>query len=72
MEPFELLEKAVAVFDELGIPYLVTGSVAAMAYAVGSTSHALICGTTVSKKANISARNAALSLSLNLGSFGPT
>ena len=32
MELFELLQKAVNVFDHLKIPYLVTGSVAAMAY----------------------------------------
>ncbi|MHB8893744.1 MAG: nucleotidyltransferase family protein [Candidatus Geothermincolia bacterium] len=32
MGPSELLEHVVAVFERLGIPYLVTGSVAAMAY----------------------------------------
>ena len=32
MGPHELLEKVVAVFERLGVPYLVTGSVAAMAY----------------------------------------
>jgi hypothetical protein len=32
MGPYELLQKLVAVFEDLGIPYLVTGSVAAMAY----------------------------------------
>jgi hypothetical protein len=32
MGPFELLEKIVEVFEHLEIPYLVTGSVAAMAY----------------------------------------
>jgi len=32
MGPSELLEHVVAVFERLGIPYLVTGSIAAMAY----------------------------------------
>ncbi|MDD5132808.1 MAG: hypothetical protein PHH44_09140 [bacterium] len=32
MGPLELLQKVVAVFEQLKIPYLVTGSVAAMAY----------------------------------------
>ena len=32
MELFELLQKVVEVFEDLRIPYLVTGSVAAMAY----------------------------------------
>ncbi|MBU1902376.1 MAG: hypothetical protein KJ573_02160 [Proteobacteria bacterium] len=32
MGPFELLEKIVKVFEHLQIPYLVTGSVASMAY----------------------------------------
>ncbi len=32
MEPFELLHKIVDVFERLSVPYLVTGSVAAMAY----------------------------------------
>jgi hypothetical protein len=32
MGPYELLERVVLVFDRLRIPYLVTGSVAAMAY----------------------------------------
>jgi len=32
MELFELLRKVVGVFERLGIPYLVTGSVAAMAF----------------------------------------
>ena len=32
MGPFELLQKIVEVFEQLQIPYLVTGSVAAMAY----------------------------------------
>jgi hypothetical protein len=32
MGPSELLEHVVSVFERLGIPYLVTGSVAAMAY----------------------------------------
>ena len=32
MGPYELLEKIVAVLDRLGISYLVTGSMAAMAY----------------------------------------
>lgn len=32
MGPFELLEKVAEVFERLQIPYLVTGSVAAMAY----------------------------------------
>jgi len=32
MGPFELLQKVVEVFENLRIPYLVTGSVAAMAY----------------------------------------
>lgn len=32
MGPYELLEKIVKVFEGLNIPYLVTGSVAAMAY----------------------------------------
>jgi hypothetical protein len=32
MELFEVLKKIVEVFESLGIPYLVTGSVAAMAY----------------------------------------
>jgi hypothetical protein len=32
MEPFELLHKMVAVLEGLSVPYLVTGSVAAMAY----------------------------------------
>jgi hypothetical protein len=32
VELFELLQKAVGVFERLGIPYLVTGSVAAMAF----------------------------------------
>ena len=32
MGPYELLEKVVTVLDRLHIPYLVTGSVAAMAY----------------------------------------
>ncbi len=32
MVPYELLERVVEIFDRLGIPYLVTGSVAAMAY----------------------------------------
>ena len=32
MVPYELLERVVAIFEHLGIPYLVTGSVAAMAY----------------------------------------
>jgi hypothetical protein len=32
MELFELLGKVVSVFERLGIPYLVTGSVAAMAF----------------------------------------
>ncbi len=32
MVPHELLERAVVVFERLGIPYLVTGSTAAMAY----------------------------------------
>jgi len=32
MVPYELLARVVAVFEHLGIPYLVTGSVAAMAY----------------------------------------
>jgi hypothetical protein len=32
MGPYELLEKIVAVLVRLRIPYLVTGSVAAMAY----------------------------------------
>lgn len=32
MGPFELLQKAVEVFEQLQITYLVTGSVAAMAY----------------------------------------
>jgi hypothetical protein len=32
MGPYELLEKIVDVLDQLGIQYLVTGSVAAMAY----------------------------------------
>lgn len=32
MGPFELLQKIVAVFEKLKIPYLVTGSVASMAY----------------------------------------
>ena len=32
MELFELLRKVVSVFERLGIPYLVTGSVAAMAF----------------------------------------
>lgn len=32
MVPYELLERAVAAFERQGIPYLVTGSTAAMAY----------------------------------------
>ncbi len=32
MGPYELLQKAVEIFERLHIPYLVTGSVAAMAY----------------------------------------
>ncbi len=32
MELFEFLKKIVGVFEQLGIPYLVTGAVAAMAY----------------------------------------
>lgn len=32
MGPYELLERIVLVLDRLHIPYLVTGSVAAMAY----------------------------------------
>jgi hypothetical protein len=32
MGPYELLEKVVEPFERLDIPYLVTGSVAAMAY----------------------------------------
>lgn len=32
MEPYELLEKVMAVLERLGIPYLVTDSVASMAY----------------------------------------
>ena len=32
MVPYELLECVVAIFERLGIPYLVTGSTAAMAY----------------------------------------
>lgn len=32
MGPYELLEKIVHILDHLDIPYLVTGSVAAMAY----------------------------------------
>ena len=32
MELFELLEKIIEVFENLSIPYLVTGSVASMAY----------------------------------------
>ena len=32
MVPYELLERVVAIFERLGIPYLVTGSIAAMAY----------------------------------------
>jgi hypothetical protein len=32
MDPYELLEKAVEILERLAIPYLVTGSVAAMAY----------------------------------------
>ena len=32
MGPYELLEKLVEVFERLSIPYLVTGSIAAMAY----------------------------------------
>jgi hypothetical protein len=32
MVPYELLERVVGIFERLGIPYLVTGSVAAMAY----------------------------------------
>lgn len=32
MVPYELLERVVEIFERLGIPYLVTGSVAAMAY----------------------------------------
>ena len=32
MVPYELLERVVAIFERLGIPYFVTGSVAAMAY----------------------------------------
>jgi hypothetical protein len=32
MDPFELLESIAKKLDQLGIPYLVTGSVAAMAY----------------------------------------
>jgi hypothetical protein len=32
MEPFELLHKVVEIFERLEIPYLVTGSVASMAY----------------------------------------
>lgn len=32
MELFDFLQKVVEVFEDLGIPYLVTGSVAAMAY----------------------------------------
>ena len=32
MGPYELLKKVVVVFEQLKIPYLVTGSVAAMAY----------------------------------------
>jgi len=32
MELFELLQKVVGLFEHLGIPYLVTGSVAAMAF----------------------------------------
>ncbi len=32
MVPYELLACVVAIFERLGIPYLVTGSVAAMAY----------------------------------------
>jgi hypothetical protein len=31
MGPYELLAKVVAIFEQLGIPYLVTGSIAAMA-----------------------------------------
>jgi hypothetical protein len=32
MVPYELLERVVAIFERLGIPYFVTGSIAAMAY----------------------------------------
>ena len=32
MEPSELLEQAVRILDNLGIPYLITGSMAAMVY----------------------------------------
>jgi hypothetical protein len=32
MGPFELLQKVAEAFERLDIPYLVTGSVAAMAY----------------------------------------
>lgn len=32
MEPFELLHRVVAVLEGLSVPYLITGSVAAMAY----------------------------------------
>jgi hypothetical protein len=32
MGPYELLEKIVHIFNSLGIPYLVTGSIAAIAY----------------------------------------
>ena len=32
MGPYELLERIVRVLDDLNIPYLVTGSVASMAY----------------------------------------
>lgn len=32
MGPSELLERVVGILESLGIPYLVTGSIAAMAY----------------------------------------
>ena len=32
MGPYELLQKIVGIFEHLHVPYLVTGSVAAMAY----------------------------------------
>jgi len=32
MVPYELLERVVAIFERLGVSYLVTGSIAAMAY----------------------------------------
>ncbi len=43
MGPYELLQKIVEVFERLRIPYLVTGSVAAMAY--GSEIHLRLDGT---------------------------